>query len=53
MEPERQARGLSCDRQAYCKELLTCEAAVFYFRQCGLTRLDGDNDGIPCEPLCR
>lgn len=27
--------------------------ARFYLTRCGLTRLDGDGDGVPCEALCR
>ena len=34
-------------------EKIRCAEAVFYFRQCGVKRLDGDGDQIPCEQLCR
>ncbi|MGD9806722.1 MAG: excalibur calcium-binding domain-containing protein [Hyphomicrobiaceae bacterium] len=27
--------------------------AKFYLQTCGLKRLDGDGDGIPCNALCR
>ncbi|MAO04776.1 MAG: hypothetical protein CL804_09730 [Citromicrobium sp.] len=30
----------------------SCEEAMYYYQQCGVGRLDGDNDGIPCEKLC-
>jgi len=30
----------------------SCAEADYYFRQCGHTERDGDNDGIPCEKLC-
>ncbi|MDG2196967.1 MAG: excalibur calcium-binding domain-containing protein [SAR324 cluster bacterium] len=23
-----------------------------YLHQCGISRLDGDKDGLPCEGLC-
>ncbi|RYI34361.1 MAG: hypothetical protein EON48_02020 [Acetobacteraceae bacterium] len=26
---------------------------TFYLQQCGLSRLDGDRDRVPCETLCR
>jgi hypothetical protein len=29
-----------------------CAEATFYLTECGLTLLDGDGDGIPCEALC-
>lgn len=41
----------SCDKRT-CKEMVSCDEAKFYLTQCGLSRLDGDGDGIPCEKLC-
>lgn len=43
----------SCGKKRYCTEMLSCGEAQFYLQQCGLSRLDGDGDGIPCETLCR
>ncbi|MEX2352884.1 MAG: excalibur calcium-binding domain-containing protein, partial [Gammaproteobacteria bacterium] len=37
----------------YCREMTSCEEARFYLISCGLTRLDGDSDGVPCEAICR
>ena len=31
----------------------SCAEAKFYLTQCGVTRLDRDKDGIPCETICR
>jgi hypothetical protein len=31
----------------------SCREARFYLETCGLTRLDGDRDGVPCEAICR
>ena len=28
--------------------MINCDEAKFYLTQCGLTRLDGDGDGVPC-----
>ena len=44
--------GRSCGAAPYCTGMSSCEEAQFYFRHCGVSRLDGDNDGIPCENLC-
>ncbi|QBQ53071.1 hypothetical protein E3U44_19085 [Nitrosococcus wardiae] len=30
----------------------SCTEALRYLA-CGLSRLDGDGDGVPCEVLCR
>lgn len=42
----------ACGTKRYCKEMATCAEAHHYYRQCGLTRLDRDRDGIPCEKVC-
>jgi hypothetical protein len=49
------ARGLgwACGAKRYCREMGSCEEARFYLTRCGLNRLDGDGDGVPCESLCR
>lgn len=47
------ALSYSCaDSVPYCKNMQSCEQAQFYLKQCGVTRLDRDNDGIPCENVC-
>ncbi len=45
--------GYSCSGKVYCREMTSCAEARFYLEQCGLSRLDGDSDGVPCEKLCR
>src|SRR5688572_24677089 len=46
-------RGFVCGLKRYCGEMSGCAEARFYFTQCGLSRLDADRDGVPCETLCR
>jgi len=54
-------RGTDADRPTFecgtkrvCGDMSTCEEAQFFFKHCGLSNLDGnDNDGKPCESLCR
>jgi len=43
----------SCGRKKYCSEMHSCSEAMYYYEQCEVNRLDGDNDGIPCESLCQ
>jgi hypothetical protein len=45
--------GFACGGKRYCREMTSCAEARFHLEQCGLARLDGDGDGIPCESLCR
>lgn len=42
-----------CGSKRYCREMVSCEEAKFYLRQCGRTSLDGDKNGQPCESICR
>ena len=42
-----------CGSKRFCREMTDCAEARFYLTKCGLTRLDGDSDGVPCESLCR
>ena len=41
-----------CGGKIYCKDMQTCAEAVHYLEDCGVGRLDADNDGIPCETIC-
>ena len=46
--------GAKCPpTRPYCKSIRSCERACFLLRDCGFGALDGDNDGIPCENVCR
>lgn len=42
-----------CGAKHTCGEMTHCDEAQFYLKNCGVKRLDGDQDGIPCENLCR
>ncbi len=42
----------SCEGKRYCKHMNSCEEAYFYLNSCGLSRLDRDRDGVPCEAIC-
>jgi endonuclease YncB( thermonuclease family) len=42
-----------CGPKTKCKEMTSCEEAKFYLEQCGIKRLDGNGDGVPCEKLCK
>ena len=48
----RPAAGFDCSDRS-CKSLSSCEEACHKLLVCGQAKRDGDNDGIPCENLCR
>ncbi len=39
----------SCDGRTYCSQMRSCAEATYFIRNCPNTRMDGNNDGIPCE----
>ena len=38
-----------CDGRTFCSQMTSCEEAKFFLDNCPDTKMDGDNDGIPCE----
>lgn len=38
-----------CDGRTYCSQMTSCEEATYFLRHCPGVKMDGDNDGIPCE----
>ncbi len=45
--------SFSCSQRKTCGQMRSCAEAEYHLRQCGASRLDRDNDGIPCEAICR
>lgn len=41
--------NFKCIGKIYCSEMKSCSEAQFYLSNCPGTKIDGDNDGIPCE----
>lgn len=46
-------KDFTCGSKLYCKQMTSCAEAKFYLSECGLSRLDGNGDGVPCESLCK
>ena len=47
------AEGQSCGTKRYCREMTSCAEARHYLNACGVSSLDDDRDGVPCENICR
>lgn len=43
----------ACGAKRYCSQMVSCDEAKYYFTQCRVKTLDKNNDGVPCENLCR
>jgi cold shock CspA family protein len=38
-----------CDGRTMCSEMTSCAEATWFLRNCPGTKMDGNNDGVPCE----
>jgi len=38
-----------CDGRIHCSQMTSCAEATYFLRNRPNTKMDGDNDGIPCE----
>ena len=47
------AGAFACAGKRFCTQMASCEEARHYLTACGMTKLDRDGDGIPCEALCQ
>lgn len=43
------SNNFSCDGRQYCSQMRSRAEAEFFIRNCPNTKMDGDNDGDPCE----
>lgn len=41
-----------CGAKWKCGQMDSCAEANHYLNDCGVSRLDGDGDGVPCESIC-
>ncbi len=43
------AANFQCDGRTRCSQMTSCAEATFFIRNCPDTKMDGNNDGVPCE----
>ena len=41
--------SFSCDGRKHCTQMKSCAEAKYFLANCPGVKMDGDNDGIPCE----
>lgn len=51
--PKAMAQSWDCQPRKTCGKIRSCEEAEYYLHNCSWGgKLDGDDDGAPCETLC-
>jgi hypothetical protein len=48
-EPQAQTASFKCDGRQYCSQMSSCAEATYFLRNCPNVKMDGNNDGVPCE----
>lgn len=43
------AQSFSCDGREHCSQMSSCAEATYFVQHCPNTKMDGNNDGVPCE----
>ena len=38
-----------CDGRKFCSQMTSCDEAKFFLNNCPNTKMDGNNNGVPCE----
>ena len=41
--------SFKCDGRTYCSQMTSCAEATYFLKNCPGTKMDGNNDGVPCE----
>jgi hypothetical protein len=47
--PPDPSGAFRCDGRKYCSQMTSCAEATFFLRNCSGVKMDGNNDGVPCE----
>jgi cold shock CspA family protein len=51
--PAYEEMGFSCEGKTHCSHMISCDEAKYYLANCPNVKIDGNNDGEPCErQLC-
>lgn len=43
------AERFRCDGRQHCSQMRSCDEAKYFLARCPDVKMDGDQDGIPCE----
>ena len=51
--PPTTSSSYTCNCSKTCDSMSSCTEAYYQLNTCGCSARDGDNDGVPCESICR
>jgi type II secretory pathway pseudopilin PulG len=49
VEEDDEQEDYVCDGRKYCSQMTSCAETIFFINNCPDTKMDGDDDGRPCE----
>lgn len=41
--------SFKCDGRTHCSQMTSCAEATYFLKNCPGVKMDGNNDGVPCE----
>ncbi|MBL0918975.1 MAG: cold shock domain-containing protein [Hydrogenophaga sp.] len=47
--PASAASPFNCDGRTHCSQMTSCQEAKYFLAHCPGVKMDGNNDGVPCE----
>jgi len=47
--PQTTQSPFRCDGRTYCSQMTSCAEATYFLKNCPGVKMDGNNDGVPCE----
>ena len=47
--PFAEKSSFTCDGRIYCSQMHSCVEATYFPQHCPGAKMDGNNDGVPCE----
>ena len=47
--PRSDRSAYACDGRTHCSQMTSCAEATWFLQHCPGTKMDGNNDGVPCE----
>ncbi|MGJ7573609.1 excalibur calcium-binding domain-containing protein [Variovorax sp. RB2P76] len=46
---QQPSAAFTCDGRKHCSQMTSCQEATYFLKNCPGVKMDGNNDGVPCE----